>query len=482
MHRELIAKTVNNIGYNSIATILAAIIQFVTTIYLARILTPQDYGIVGFAQIFSNFMIQFCDFGINNAVVQKKEIDSTTLYTAFTLKVILSLIIFALIIIAAPLSYYFNGQHEIPTVIRALSLNFLISIFIFLPQVVLTRNLDYKKLVGPQTLALVGSSICSVYMAYLGFGYWSVVGASLLSNLLNAAMLVIIKPVSLRVVFDSSIARQLLGFGWSLLLPGIIVFVIFNTDNFLIGSLSGIEQLGYYSIAFNWGSMVCVLMGGMFHKVLFPTFSKLQYETSSMKKAYLTSLQYIAFLAVPANAILFIEGREFLFYILGRGTDRWLPAVITFQIFCLYGVLRSLLEPIGNVVMGIGKPQLFMKAILIVTVVELSLIYPAINYYGIEGVAIAVTLAYATQYFVYIPIIKREINVDLAEFVDVIKLPIASVVVMGIAMTLLKQAIHMTPVLLIINSVFGIIVYLVFFILADRGKLFREIRTVFLHS
>lgn len=482
MHSDLLSTTVKNIGYNTIATVIASIIQFGTTIYLARILTPQDYGIVGFAQIFTNFMIQFCDFGINNAVIQKDRIDNTTLYTAFILKVVLSLVIFLLILIAAPLSYYWNDHHEIPVVIRVLSINFLISIFIFLPQVTLTRDLDYKKLVGPQTLALAGSSICSITMAYLGYGYWSIVGGSLLLNLLNAIMLAIIKPVPFRFVFDISIARQLLKFGWSLLLPGIIVFTIFNADNFLIGSISGIEQLGYYSIAFNWGSMICVLMGGIFHKVLFPTFSKLQNETHSMKKAYLASLQYIAFLAVPANTILLVEGREFLVHILGRGTDRWLPAVLTFQIFCLYGVLRTLLEPIGNVVMGIGKPQLFMKAILIVALVELSLIYPAIKYYGIEGAAISVIVAYATQYVVYIPILKSEINVDLTEVVDSIKITLVSAVVMVIAMMLLKHVLHMTLISLIINSIFGIAVYLTFFMLIDKGKLLKELRLVFLHS
>ncbi len=89
----------------------------------------------------------------------------------------------------------------------------------------------------------------------------------------------------------------------------------------------GAEQLGYYAIAFNWGSLICVLLAGIVHQVLFPTFSKFQHDLLAMKGAYLESLKYVAFIAVPFNLFLAVLGREFLYHILGGNTERWLPAL-----------------------------------------------------------------------------------------------------------------------------------------------------------
>lgn len=479
MVKDLRAITVRNVSYNTIATILVSVIQFITSILLARVLLAEDYGIVGFAQIITNFTMQFCDFGIDRAVIQKKETDSTTLYTAFTLKIILSVLLFIIIVIAAPLVQYLVGQRDIPMVIRVLSCNFLISILFFLPQVTLTRKLEYQKLFLPQTVSVCLSSVFTIFMAYNGFGFWSIVIGSIATNILNAAILYIINPMPLKIVFDKTIAKNLLRFGGNLLLPSIIVFLIINVDNFAIGSLMGAQQLGYYAIAFNWGTMICVLMTGFFHKVLSPTFSRFQHDMLMMKKAYLISLQCITFLVLPINILLLIEGREFLFFVLGRGSDRWMPALFAFQVLCIYGVLRAVLEPVGNVIMGLGKPQLFLKSILIVALIELSLLYPAIRSYGIAGVAIAVTLAYISQYFVYFSILKKEIKVVPTEMFMAIRNSLISAIIMAIILYLLRQITPMSILAATINTVIAIVVYIAIFGVMDKLRLFKEIRSYY---
>ena len=479
MDKELKALTARNVSYNTIATVTVSMLQFATSILLARVLLPKDYGIVGFAQILTNFMMQFCDFGINGAIIQKNEVDDLTVNTAFTLKAMLSVFVFAVIVLAAPLSNHFMGQQEIPTVIRVLSCNFLISVFTFLPQTMLTRDLDYKKLVVPQTISVAISSIISITLAYNGFGFWSIVVGSIATNLLNSVMLYAIKPLSFRFAFDKIIAGQLLRFGGSILIPGVIVFIIFNTDNFVIGTLKGAEQLGYYAIAFNWGSMVCVLMAGSFHKVLFPTFSKLQHDIPAMRKAYLTSVRYIAFLVVPVNLLLLLEGREFLFHILGRGTDRWQPALVAFQLLCIYGVFRAVLEPLGNVILGLGKPQLLKKAIYLVALIEIGLLYPAVKFYGIEGVAVAVTIAYISQYLIYLPIMKKEINVLPGDMLKEVRTTIIAAIVMTVLLVCLRYVYSLTFLSMIVNSIIGIVVYCTLFGLLDNFRTYSEFRSLF---
>ena len=475
MDKNLKALTARNIGYNTISSILVLLMQFASNILMARILAPADYGIVGFAQIFINFMMQFGDFGINSALIQRKDVDRTYLYSGFTLKVLLSVLAFFMLIILAPASSLFIDHKAIPLVVRVLSVNLLISAFVFLPQVSLTRALDYKKLAIPQMISVAAGSAIAILLAYKGFAYWSIVAGSLLSNLLNALVMYALRPVPPAFAWNISVAKNLMQFGWSLLLPGIIIFIIINADNFAIGTTMGPERLGYYSIAFTWGSMISILMGNFFHKVLFPTFSKLQHDLLAIKKAYLTSIRYIAFLALPVNMLFLVEGKEFLVYILGRGTDRWLPALISFQVLCIYGILRALLEPIGNVIVGIGKPQLCLKAVIIVAAIEVALIYPAIAYCGIEGVAIAVTVAYVSQYFIYMRIIQKEINTDSSELFGTIKIALIATVLMAFSILCTRHFISSSLFSMIMGALVGFVVYLAAYGVLDKFKLFKEI-------
>ena len=478
MNQELSKKTARNIGYNGAATLLVSMIQFLTSIVLARVLAPDDYGIVGFAQIFINFMMQFSDFGINGAMVQKKELDDETIRTAFSLKVFFSILMLTIMLTAAPVTQFFIHRHEVVMVVRLLSLNFLFSIIGFLPQVLLTRDLNFRKLIVPQTISVVAGSLSSILMANFGLTYWSIVLGGLITSLLSALILASMRPTLVRLGYNRAIARQLLRFGGSMFFPGVIVFVIFNTDNFVIGSIKGVKQLGYYAIAFNWGSMVCTLLTGSIHKVLFPTFSRLQDDLVTLKKSYLMSIRYVAFLAIPANIILMFMGKEFLFFVLGRGTDRWLPALLTFQILCGYGILRAVIEPIGNVVLGLGRPQLCLKAILCVATIELCLLYPAIKLFGIEGVAGAVTIAYLSQFFIYLPIMKRELSVKGRELYGEIKTTLASGMVMVAVILTIKAFSVFSVSSMIIQIATGLLVYVSVFGAMDRWKLFSEIRTM----
>ncbi len=470
--------TTRNISYNAVATILLAGVQFLTNVVLARILTPADYGIVGFANIFIAFMMQFGDFGINNALIQQKELNDSTLNTAVTLKALLSGLIFVLLLVGAPLALYFVDRPEIVTVIRLLSLNFLFSVGSFLPQVLLTRKLDYRKLAIPGTVSVIIGSTLAISMAYSGFGFWSMTANSITVAFITALGLNLLCPFPLSFQFDSAVAKRLLRFGSSVLIPGVIVFIIFNTDNFVIGTMRGEEQLGYYALAFSWGSMVCTQLATLFHKVLFPTFARLQHDLPAMKKAYLTSVRYIAFLALPVNAFLLVYGREFLMYVLGRGTERWLPALLAFQILCVYGIFRAILEPLGNVIFGIGKPELCLKAIILVAAIELGLLYPAITSFGITGVAIAVTISYLSQYFVYLPIMKQELNVEGIDLLREIRFPLYGASIMVLIMFLVRMQITESLLSLIAQGICAAGVYLCAYVLIDRGRLFGELKAL----
>lgn len=397
------------------------LIAAISSVVLGRCLVASDYGIVSFAFIFINFMANFADFGIGSALIQRKELDKSSINTAFTLKLLIgSAVIIVTFALSVPAPHFFDNP-QVVEIIRLLSLSFLITSISFLPNALLTREMDFKKIsIAEITLSFL-NSLVSIILALNGYGYWSIVVAYLCANLVCAVMLSLFKPVPVRLHIDKKIAHEFLSFGGYLFLSGLLVFLIFNLDNFIIGTVNGAKELGYYAIAYTWGSMICVLMYMVVLRVIFPLMAKLQDDEYRMKNTYLKTLEYSAYLVVLVNIILFSLSREFLVCILGQNSDKWLPALASLRILCFYGILRGLLEPVGQVIVARGDTKTLLKANIIASSIEAAAIYPALKHYGIEGVAYTVTFAYLAQYAIYYIYLKRELQIKIADLAKAVE-------------------------------------------------------------
>jgi lipopolysaccharide exporter len=480
MNEDLKEKTIKNIGYNTIAKIIALLFQAAANIILSRNLSSSDYGIVGFGLIFISFLNQFNDVGISSAVVQRRELDEKGLYTAFTLKTLLGFSLFIITFIIAPLAPYFFDNSAVANVVRLLALNFLINIFAFLPISLLTRELNYRKISLANICSTIINSSMAIVLVLNGFGYWSLVFANLIATIVLALGLNILRPVKIRISFDRAIAKEFMHYGWKLFATGVVIFTIFNADNFIVGSVKGSSMLGYYMIGFNWGSMVCVLLFTIVHSVLFPTFSKIQGNRGKLKASYLKTLEYVSIIAILINMTLFLTAKEFLIYILGRGSDKWLPALTSLRILCIYGIARALLEPIGSVVMAVGKTELLLKSNVIAAALEILFIYPAITYFGIEGAAVVATLAYSSQYFFYFSFLKEELGINEGELFRAIA-PSISPTIMILAVYLGCEyyfRFNNTIGLFVLKLTMSFIGYFIFYGVVTKWKLIKEARDI----
>jgi lipopolysaccharide exporter len=477
---NLKGKTFENIGYNVLARIATLIFQGISTIVLTRTLTAADYGIVGFAAIFTSFLSQFSDLGIGSALIQKSEHDDRAIYTGFTVKFALGISIFLVAWIIAPLSVNFFDNPAVVDVIRILSLNFIINTFIFIPNVLLTRELNYNKISFCSIVVTIFQSTAAIYLALKGFNFWSIVIANVTSSIFMVIVINIIKPIKLKFMFHRSVAGTLINYGGNIFLTGLIVFIIFNVDNFMIGSVAGAKQLGYYALAFTWGSMMCNFLYSTFLTVLFPTFSTMQDDRERIKNAYLRALEYQSFIGILANATLFVIAKDFLVYVLGHGTDKWLPTLIALRILCIYGIFRMILEPVASVLMAIGRTDQLRNVNIIAATIELIFIYPFLITFGIEGVAIIVTIAYLSQYILYFIILKREINITLRELMDVIKPAIISLIPLISMLLYFMYYIESSMNTMILKIIICTSFYTVLYGLLTKWKIFTEIHGMIL--
>jgi lipopolysaccharide exporter len=473
---DLKGKTIRNISYNAAGKAVTLALVSISNIILARILVPNDYGIVAFANVIVGLLWLFNDFGVNTAVVQKPSLGKKDLYTAFSVKIGLGCAAACVGLIMAPLATFFFDNADVVNVIRVLCANFILAVFCFIPGVLMTRELEYKQLTVIAVVSTASGTLVSIIMAIAGYRYWSLVGSVVMISIVNAILYNVMKPVRIKISYDHRIAKNIMIFGGSVLLSRVVIYGIFNSDNFIIGALNGADVLGYYALAFNWGAFVCTLASSVVLSVLFPTFSRIQGDRKKLCLWYLAVIEKIAFFGVVSYVILFVVAREFLIEILGGGTDKWMQSSSCLRIFCAYGLIRILLEPIGSVCMAIGKPGTILKANLLAVVFQIAFIYPVLKSFGIEGVAVLVTVAYSLQYFIYVKETYKQIGLKGSDVVEriwssLILIPVASLAMLDkyheYTMVWLIGKVVLTAVICV--SVHGVI---------TKWKLEKEVRVL----
>jgi lipopolysaccharide exporter len=409
------AKSFRNVVYTSLNKGATLVCIAVTTSVVARNLSPSDYGVVGFAGIIIGFLAHFSDVGVGSAAIRSPNLDQRGLQTAFTLKIILSSGAFVAALLIAPFAHYFFQHPATGNVVRFLALNFLISTIGFLPQVTLMREQDYRALVIPGIASAVVRCILAITLILYGWKYWAVIFADVGANLVSGIAIQLARRVPIHFEFDWTDAREYLRFGVPLLGGGVLVFLIFNLDNFLVGSDMGSAKLGYYALAFTWGSFICGLLSDTVNNVLFPAFSSIRNDTAAMRRWYLKTVDVVGFVAVVANTTLLANVHFFLVTFLGKGSDKWVPAATALKILCVYGIMRVITEPLSNCIMARGRTKILLHATALAGGIELLLLLLVLRTGRIELVAAAVLIAYATQAVIYLPYLRRELSIGFGD-------------------------------------------------------------------
>lgn len=479
MEKELRIKAISGILYNSFAKVVTYLLRIGANVILAQNLGANDYGVVGFAMIIVAFLSRFNDLGLGSAVVQKTEVDQGSLYTAFSIKFILGTLICIFCIILAPAAKHFFDHPEIDLVIRVLAIILFISSFSFLPEAVLTRELQYKKIALANILSILTRSMIAIALVLMGFKYWSLVWAEVGAALVQTLALRYFRRTKIVFRLEVKTAVRFISFGGRVFLAGLATFLIFNADNFIIGTFGGLTLLGFYALAFNWASAMCGVLSDTIGSVLFPTLSKMQKDREGIKRAYIKVLEYTGFVGIIGNVTLTVNAKEIFVFVLGRGTDKWIPAVTAFEVLCFYGMIRIVLEPVGNVLLALGKPGILLRANLLAGTLEVSLLYFALRYGGINGVAILVTATYAIQYIIYFPFLKRELGITWSEIAAVIKPALICGFAVMVSAYVIGSEMEFSIASMVAKAVYCVGGYLILYGVLTQWRIFKEARAIF---
>jgi O-antigen/teichoic acid export membrane protein len=413
-------KTVQNIGIVFIAAVFTRLIKFVSTIILARILLPEDFGLVAIASIFLNLLDMFKDLGVGNALIYKKEKVDDAADTAFIIIPLLGAVLFAIAYFSAPFAAIFFGDAIVTDIIRVSAITFLLAPFGSVPSILFEKNLDFKKSQTPQIISSTVSSVLSIFLALVGFGVWSLIYSGLIGAVTGLLVIWKITPWRPRLRFDLSIAKELFGYGKHILASSFFIFLATNLDSTIIGRLLGVTALGLYSMAYRISNYPVTNVTYLISGVMFPTYSKLHGAGGKLKKAYLMTFKYVSLLSIPASFGILIITNDFVQVVM---KPKWGPIIPIIQILCFYGLVRSLGATTGEIFKATGKPKLLAFFTAMSLGLFVLLVIPAITFYGVVGVCVITTFSEGFTVVFALREVNRILGISLKEFSDMLKDP-----------------------------------------------------------
>jgi len=319
---RLNARITAGIGWATGSRLFSLMLQLGSSAVVGRHLAASDIGLIGFANIVIGFLGRFTSLGMDVATVQRKEIDERVLGTAFTVQAGFGVAAFTACLLIGALSRPLIGHDGAAVVLMVLGAIFLLNVLGFVPTCLSTRALDYGRLSFVHGARALGRGILVIALVLLGFRYWAIIVADVAAAAIFLLSFGRRHPWIVRPRFDKSVARILSDFGGPIVATNLVVFLLFNADNFAIGTVLGATMLGYYAVAFNWASMICGLLYEAVNGVLFPAFCRVQDNVVEMKRLYLKTVERVGFVGVVVNTCLLVSAHDFLVVVLGGGSDK----------------------------------------------------------------------------------------------------------------------------------------------------------------
>jgi len=248
-------------------------------------------------------------------------------------------------------------------------------------------------------------------MAYNDYGVWSLVAGNTINTFLVFIGLWIFRPWKLRLKFDKEIARWFLKFGFYLWIGAIVTFILFQYNDFIVGTLLGAATLGFYAKALKFAELPNSMVTSVISRVALPTYSKLQNEKQKLETSFNLVLRNIVRISLPITLILFFTAHEFTLVLIG---EKWLPMVPIFKLLILYSFLRAIFDDAGAFLTAIGKPQIVSKYISLQAVVLLVLTPILVKTSGVDGAAISLDAVMLLGVVIAYYCVSKKISLSLS--------------------------------------------------------------------
>lgn len=397
---NLITKAKIGVFWVVLDDLFLRIYSVITNIILARILLPEDFGLVAIVIVTFEMIKLFGNLGIGAKLIQQQEDIYEYATSAFWLNIILSLSLLIITVSLSPYIALFYDNDLILPILIIFSLTFFIQSFGSTHLALLTKELAYKKIVLVGIVMTFLSRSLAIGMAFAGFGVWSLIIPEVIASFLKTIALWIINPWKPEFRLKTRYWKDIFRFGFNYLGADLTRYLNINGSYVIIGKILGERSLGIYSFAYTLANLPFDSIVSTLQKVAFPTFSNLQNNIKAFQTVFLQMTKFSSLVSFPMLMGLFILADMFIPLIYG---DKWEEAILPFQIITGFILFRIVASPGGQVLLAFGRADTLFKFNLIQAPFLLIAAFIG-SHYGIIGIAVGTTgvLMLGSLLFLYI--------------------------------------------------------------------------------
>lgn len=419
-YNDIKKKAAKGMGWTYLSFGLAKILNLVTISILARLLVPEHFGVVSLATLTMDYLSVINDLGLSAALIQKRERVNESASIAFILNVIAGAILTLIIFLIAPYAALFFKEPQVTSVLQFLGLTFIITALGSVQNVLLQRELNFRKKIIPEIGSTVIKAIISISLAFAGFGVWALVFGQLAGVAFSSLLLWVIVPWRPKLFWDSNIVKDMLKYGLSIMGNNAMSIWEDSFDYFVIGLIYTPTALGVYTLAYKLPQTLVLNILWIMTAVLFPAFSSLQNQIDALKESFLTVMRYVELLVTPICLGMIIAADPLIRIAFG---EQWLDAIPILRVLSLYVWVVSIGFHVGDVYKAIGRPDILIKTSIPMFIVRLILLWIGAQYslvgvaYGhlVAGILSGILRFFVAAYFLKLTI--WEFTKELTAFV-----------------------------------------------------------------
>lgn len=327
--QSLTDKTIKGVSWNGIDKIANYGIGFIVGIVLARLLSPEEYGLIGIIGIFTAIFNIILDSGLSTALIRKDGVTNTDFCTVFWTNLVLSFGLTAILYFGAPLISQFFDRPELVPYIHVMSFILILNALSITQHAILTKRIDFKTQTKISLIAHTTSGIIGIGMAYTGFGIWALISQQMSSRLFTTILLWIYNKWWPKLVFSWDIFKELFSFSWKLLVAQIISSLWGQVYQAVVGKVYSPNTLGQYTRARQYGSLVSSSVGDVVLKVSLPVMSSIQNEDERLLRAFRTIIKSTMLISSVLLIGMAACAKPLIYVLIG---EQWLPCVPMMQI------------------------------------------------------------------------------------------------------------------------------------------------------
>ena len=343
-------------------------VSFLVGIVLARLLSPDEYGLIGICMIFNSVLNGIVDSGFSNALIRKKDCTDDDYNTMFLTNLGFSIVLYGLLFVSSPLVAHFFGRQELTALVRATGLLLFFNALSITQVTILTKRIDFKTKTKASLISAILSGIVGIAMAYTGFGVWALVGQMLSKQLLYTLCLWVLNKWWPKLKFSSKSFHYMWGFGWKLLVSGLLNNIWNQLYQVVVGKCYNPATLGQFTKSNEYASIFSSNLSGIIQRVSYPVLSELQDDKERMVEGYRRVIKMMMFITAISMISLGAVAEPLIYCMIG---PQWHEAATYLPLICISMAFYPLHAINLNMLQVLGRSDIFLYLEIIKKVIGL---------------------------------------------------------------------------------------------------------------